>query len=267
MLPRASERPAAVAGRFYRADPAVLRAEVEALVADNPCPGPAPKALVVPHAGYMYSGPIAGRAYARLAPHAGRITRVVLLGPSHFVGFQGLAAPTALAFTTPLGRVPIDQSALATVADLPFVFGDDRPHAHEHSLEVQLPFLQVVLGAFALAPFAIGDANPSEVAAVLERLWGGDETLIVISTDLSHHHPYAEAQALDAATAARIAAFTSDLDGAEACGCRGLNGMLQLARERRLACERLDLRNSGDVAGDKDRVVGYGAWALREAQE
>lgn len=264
MLPPdpATSRPPAVAGRFYRADPAVLREEVEALLADNPSPGPAPKALVVPHAGYVYSGPIAARAYARLTAAAGRIRRVVLLGPSHFVGLRGIAAPTVDAFATPLGSIPIDREALADIADLPWVIAHDAPHAREHSLEVQLPFLQVALGRFALVPLAVGDAGPRQVAAVLERLWGGDETLIVISTDLSHYHPYAEAQAIDAATAARIAALATDLRGEECCGARPLNGMLWLARERGLAVEQLDLRTSGDTAGDKDRVVGYGAWAI-----
>jgi len=258
-------RAPAVAGRFYPADPVTLRAEVTALLAANPCPGPAPKVLIAPHAGYVYSGPVAARAYARLAPLRGRITRVVLLGPSHFVGFRGLAAPTVAAFATPLGPIAIDREALADVADLAQVIAHDEPHAREHSLEVHLPFLQVALGEFALVPFAVGEARPDAVAAVLERLWGGPETLIVISTDLSHYHPYDEARALDADTAARIVARSTDLRGEECCGCRPLNGLLLLAQQRALAVEQLDLRNSGDTAGDRSRVVGYGAWALGEA--
>jgi len=260
------ERPAAIAGRFYPADAAELRDTVATLLAANPCPGEPPKVLVVPHAGLQYSGPIAARAYARLAAVRERIARVVLLGPSHFVALRGLAAPTVSAWRTPLGAVPIDREALADVADLPQVVAHDLPHEREHSLEVQLPFLQTALGAFRLAPFAVGAARPAAVAAVLERLWGGPETLIVISTDLSHHQPYATAQAHDARTAARIVALATDLSGDDCCGCQPLNGLLALARTRGLAIEQLDLRNSGDTAGDRARVVGYGAWALRDAR-
>lgn len=262
-------RPAAVAGSFYPGNPAALRAAVDAHLAaatasDAPA-APRPKLLVVPHAGYVYSGDVAGLGYAQVAAAAepGRITRVVLLGPVHRVAVRGLAAPTVGAFETPLGDVRIDQAAIASLADLPQVVRADRPHAMEHSLEVQLPFLQQVLGdGFALVPLAVGDASPAEVAQVLERLWGGDETLIVISSDLSHYLPYDEAQARDSATVQRILHFATDLEGDEACGAAPLNGALQLARRKGLVPRLLGVRNSGDSAGGRDRVVGYGAVAF-----
>lgn len=263
-------RPAAVAGSFYPGSAAALRAAVAAHLAQATAPtaggGPAPKLLVVPHAGYVYSGDIAASAYARIAPLRGRITRVVLLGPTHRVAVRGLAAPAATAFETPLGRVTVDAAALAAVSGLPQVQVSDRPHALEHALEVQLPFLQTVLGdGWQLLPLAVGDATPAEVDAVLERLWGGDETLIVISSDLSHYLPYAEAVAQDRRTVQRILSFADDLQGDEACGCRPLNGALRTARRHGLQPVLLDLRNSGDTAGSRDRVVGYGAIAFGPA--
>ncbi len=257
-------RPAAVAGTFYPAEAAALRAQVLAcLDGARPArgPGEAPKLLIVPHAGYIYSGAIAGHAYARLAPAA--IRRVVLLGPAHRVAVRGLAVPGVDAFETPLGRVAIDTEARAALADLPQVVLDDRAHRQEHSIEVQLPFLQTRLGStFKLLPLVVGDATPDEVAEVIERLWGGDETLIVISTDLSHYLPYEHAQATDRTTAARLVALATDFDPYEACGARALNGALLAARSHGLRPELLDLRNSGDTAGDRARVVGYAALAL-----
>lgn len=264
-----SVRPAAVAGSFYPASPAALAEQVQACLAEVPpvAPGPArPKLLVVPHAGYIYSGPIAACAYARLQPWAAQIRRVVLLGPVHRVPVRGLAAPTVEAFETPLGRVPVDQAALAQLADLPQVLRSDRAHAMEHSLEVQLPFLQTLLApGWTLLPLAVGDATPGEVSAVIERLWGGDETLILLSSDMSHFLPYAEAQMRDERTVARIAALATDLDPHDACGARVLNGALLAARHHGLQAERLDLRNSGDTAGDRGRVVGYAALAFAPA--
>jgi hypothetical protein len=257
-------RPAAVAGVFYPAEPAALRQVVERCLAAAQTPGPVPKAIVVPHAGYIYSGPVAGSAYVRLAAARERIRRVVLLGPSHQVWFKGLALPEADAFDTPLGRVVVDAEARDRVAILPGVRISDRPHRSEHSLEVQLPFLQVVLSDFRLVPFAVGDADPAEVAAVLREAWGGAETLIAVSTDLSHYHPYADAQRLDARTCRRILALDPTLDGHNACGCAPLNGLLQLARSTGLKPLQLDLRNSGDTAGDRARVVGYAAFAFHE---
>ena len=226
--------------------------------------GAAPKAIVVPHAGLVYSGPVAASAYAQLRDRAEQIRRVVLIGPSHRVAFRGLAVPTVDAFLTPLGAVPIDDAARATVLALPGVSESDRAHALEHSLEVQLPFLQTVLSDFQLLPLVAGEATPEAVAAALERVWGGAETLIVVSTDLSHFHDYATARQLDADTCRRILALEPVLDGEDACGCVGLNGLLRLAQRRGLEPRRLDLRNSGDTAGDRDRVVGYAAFAFYE---
>ena len=260
-------RPAAVAGSFYPADPQSLRraiaahlATVRADTAGRGCP----KIVLAPHAGYVYSGSVAALAYAPLARWREHIRRVVLLGPVHRVPVRGLAAPTAAAFETPLGQVRLDTAALAALRDLPQVVRTDRPHAAEHSLEVQLPFLQTVLGdGFTLVPLAVGDATPAEVAEVIERLWGGDETLIVISSDLSHYLPYAQAQAADRATAQRIVALATDLVGEEACGAAPLNGALLAARRHRLEARLLGLRNSADIpAGDRRRVVGYGAVAF-----
>ncbi|MFI4931067.1 MAG: AmmeMemoRadiSam system protein B, partial [Burkholderiales bacterium] len=269
---QSATRPAAVAGTFYPSDPDQLRGAVVRLLAaaDASAAGGAdrpPKVLVAPHAGYVYSGDVAALAYAPLARWRGRITRIVLLGPVHRVAVQGLAAPTVTAFETPLGRVPLDRDALAGLRGLRQVVWTDVPHVQEHSLEVQLPFLQSVLGGgFTLVPLAVGQASPPEVAEVLERLWGGDETLIVISSDLSHYLPYAQAQARDHSTVQRILQFATDLRGEEACGAAPLNGALLLAHRHGLAPRLLGLRNSADAAGmsraDRDRVVGYGAIAF-----
>ena len=268
-------RPAAVAGTFYPAHPEHLRAALAGHLASAATPGTPdpdrpPKLLVAPHAGYVYSGDVAALAFAPLARWQETITRVVLLGPTHRVPVRGLAAPTVGAFETPLGRVPLDRRALASLEGLRQVVWSDLPHAQEHSLEVQLPFLQTVLGsAFTLVPLAVGQARPAEVAEVLERLWGGDETLIVISSDLSHYLPYAQAQARDQATAQRILGFATDLEGEEACGAAPLNGALLTAQRQGLAPRLLGLRNSADAAGitrgDRSRVVGYGAIAFDRA--
>lgn len=259
-----SLRPAAVAGLFYPADPAQLAADIDAYLAQARPPtaaGPI-KALIVPHAGYVYSAPIAATAYAALAPQAGRIRRVILLGPTHRVAVRGLAVPTVDSFATPLGPLPIDAEARQRIADLPQVVADDGAHALEHSLEVQLPFLQRLLGPFTLLPLAVGAASGEAVAQVLERLWGGEETLILVSSDLSHYQPYAEAERLDQATCARIAAARADLAPREACGAIPINGLLLAAARHGLRPRLLDRRNSGDTAGDRERVVGYAAFAL-----
>jgi hypothetical protein len=241
----------AVAGSFYPADPAGLRETVTRLLAAVPA-GPAPKAVIAPHAGYVYSGPVAASVFRRI--EGAPISRVVLLGPSHFTHLRGVALPGALAMRTPLGDIAVEE------VDLP---ENPRAHSLEHSLEVELPFLQVALGQFTLVPLAVGDAMPEEVAAVIERLWGGPETLIVISSDLSHHLPYADAQRTDSATAKEILAL-GFLRPDEACGAAPVNGLLLEARRRVLRAELLDLRNSGDTAGEKHRVVGYGAFAFYE---
>jgi len=259
-----SIRPPAVAGLFYPADADELRTLVDDLLQRAPDTGAAPpKAVIVPHAGYVYSGPIAASAYARLRPLRGRITRVVLLGPAHRVAFRGLAASAADAFRTPLGDIPLDTAAMAMLARLPQVQALDDAHALEHSLEVQLPFLQVVLGGFALIPLVVGTAGYAEVTEVLDLLWGGPETLIVISSDLSHYHDYATAQRLDRATSAAIEALAPErIDYDDACGRTPVGGLLQAARARGLHAQTVDLRNSGDTAGPRNQVVGYGAYAI-----
>lgn len=260
-------RPPAVAGSFYPGQGEALGREVGALLAaaaTDEASGPVPKALVVPHAGYIYSGPIAAAAYARLAPWRARLRRVVLLGPVHRVPVRGLALPGAAAFATPLGEVAIDQEAVAALAGLPQVVVSPAAHAHEHSLEVQLPFLQSVLADFRLVPLAVGDATPEEVAEVLERLWGGPETLILVSSDLSHYLPYREAQAVDRETVDRILTLDGPLIHHQACGGTPINGLLLAARRHGLRPRLLDLRNSGDTAGDRSRVVGYAAIAFHE---
>jgi MEMO1 family protein len=262
-----SIRSAAVAGMFYPGDPRTLVAELDELLGGVEQPAPRlgfPKALIVPHAGYIYSGPVAARAYEELAPARGIVKRVVMFGPVHRVPVRGLAIPSDEAFATPLGAIPIDRAALDEVRALPQVVTSDRAHLQEHALEVQLPFLQRQLGDFTLAPFAVGDATVDEVAQVIERLWGGPETLIVISTDLSHYHAYAQARQIDRSTVTRIARLATDLNHEEACGATPLNGMLDVARRRNLAIRLLAANNSGDTAGGKGQVVGYSSFALHE---
>jgi len=263
----ASVRTAAVAGTFYPGDARTLAAELNELFGGVEQSEPRlgfPKALIVPHAGYIYSGGVAAHAYEELAAARGIVKRVVLLGPVHRVPVRGLAIPSDEAFATPLGAIAIDRAALDQVRALPQVVTSDRAHLQEHALEVQLPFLQRQLGSFALAPFAVGDASVQEVAQVIERLWGGPETLIVISTDLSHYHPYAEARSIDHSTVTRIARFATDLDHEEACGATPLNGFLALAQDRKLSIRLLGACNSGDTAGGKGQVVGYSAFAAHE---
>jgi hypothetical protein len=259
-------RPAAVAGMFYPGSSAMLADEIDAfLAAVPPAPTfPAPKALIAPHAGYVYSGPIAASVYALLAPHAARIERVVLLGPCHRVAVRGLAVPSAEFFSTPLGNITLDRAAIAAALKLPQVVRHDGAHAEEHSLEVQLPFLQRVLGDFSLVPFAVGYATADEVAEVLDLLWGGPETLIVISSDLSHYHPYTDAQHRDHHTTQDILHLRLLVDHEQACGATPINGLLEVAQRRGLQPRLIDLRNSGDTAGDKSRVVGYASFAFVE---
>jgi AmmeMemoRadiSam system protein B len=261
-------RPAAVAGMFYPGSPAVLDAEVRAYLAQAAPRELAtpPKALIVPHAGYVYSGPIAAAAYAQLADTSREIRRVVLLGPAHRVPLSGLALPSADSFATPLGEIEVDRAAVACALDLTQVSESARAHALEHSLEVQLPFLQTLLPSFRLVPFAVGDATTAQVAQVIELLWGGPETLILISSDLSHYHTYDQARTLDRASAATILALSPTLDFEQACGAVPINGLLSEARRRGLRAELIDLRNSGDTAGDKFRVVGYGSFLFSEAR-
>jgi len=261
-----SIRRAAVSGMFYPGEPAALAAEVASYLAAVPASGLAPpKAIIAPHAGYMYSGPIAASVYARLAPLREVVSRVVLAGPAHRVFVRGAAVPSVTHFDSPLGAVELDTEAIAQLKRLPFVETSDAAHAREHSLEVHIPFLQSVLGRFRLAPVVVGDATPDEAAQLLDALWGGDETLIVVSSDLSHYHPYDVARACDRETAGAIVWLAAHIVPEEACGAAPINGLLRAARRRGLTAELVDLRNSGDTAGDRSRVVGYGAFAFTES--
>jgi AmmeMemoRadiSam system protein B len=256
-------RKPAVAGLFYEADPDRLARHVNALMGSAAGEaGSAPRGLIVPHAGYVYSGQTAAGAYGRLLPHRNSIERVVLLGPAHRVYLRGMAVPSVDAFATPLGEIPLDRARIEQIVAMPGVCVSDEAHRAEHSLEVQLPFLQTVLGAFSLVPVVVGDCDPDRVAAVVDALWDGPETLLVVSTDLSHFHSYAEARRLDSRTCNRLLARDSTLTGEDACGARALNGLMRSRRCGRLAIDLLELCNSGDTAGDKSRVVGYGAFVL-----
>lgn len=267
-------RPAAVAGSFYPADPVRLREMVFGFLetAVNPAgtvtesvEASLLKAIIAPHAGYIYSGAIAGSAYAHVVSLAKKVKRVIMLSPAHTMAIHGLAATSATAFRTPLGDVTVDQDAVQQVLSLPQVEILDAAHVREHGLEVHLPFLQEILEDFSLVPFVVGYASPEEVNEVVETLWGGEETLIVISSDLSHFMNYQQAQQLDGITCAAIERLEPDAiqrDGA--CGRRPIQGLLLSAKQRGMSVVTLDLRNSGDTAGTKDRVVGYGAWAFSD---
>ena len=267
---RPNVRPPAVAGTFYPASRGALAAEVDAhldraraqLVRGGAERAPVPKAIVVPHAGYVYSGAVAAKAFVRLEPARERVTRVVLVGPAHRVWVDGLVAPEAHLLRTPLGEVEVDEGALAGVATT--VPRDARAHAAEHSLEVELPFLQRVLPRAQVVPLAVGGATPAEVARALEELWGGEETVVVVSSDLSHYLPYSVGRAEDERTCARILSLEGPVASEQACGAAGINGLLEVARARGLRTELLDLKSSGDTAGPRDEVVGYAALAFHE---
>ena len=252
----------AVAGLFYPAHAPELRSAVESVLGEA-AGTRAPKAIIAPHAGYVYSGPVAGSAYTRVVPGRGRVTQVVLLGPAHRTPDAGIAASSAGAFSTPLGQVPVDTRARDLLVDAGLVTVRDDAHAQEHSLEVQLPFIQACLGDVMVLPLAVGQVSPAEVAEVLDRVWGGEETLIVVSSDLSHYHDHATAEELDRRTASAIVDRRPDLLGpGDACGVIPVQGLLLAARRHGLEVELLDLRTSADTAGGADRVVGYGAFAL-----
>ena len=262
-------RQPAVAGAFYACQDSVLMADVKALLAKarshTDSRTELPKAMIVPHAGYVYSGATAALAYARLLAGQKTIRRVVLLGPVHRVAVRGLALPGVDSFATPLGTIELDAAAIAAISPMPQVVVSQAAHEWEHSLEVQLPFLQSVLDDFKLVPLAVGDATPEEVAEVLEALWGGPETLILVSSDLSHFMPYPAAKKMDQDTAQQILKLHSGLTHRQACGGTPINGLLLAAQRHQLHAQLLHLCNSGDTAGDKDRVVGYASFAFGEA--
>jgi AmmeMemoRadiSam system protein B len=264
MTNTATSRQPAVAGTFYPADPQSLRRMIRQMLDEaTPPSGPAPRAIIAPHAGYIYSGPVAATAYSSLRPVHDQIHRVVLLGPSHRVPFIGLAVSNASEFLTPLGAIPLDTQAIQGLLQLPQVQALDSAHAYEHSLEVHLPFLQSVLDDFTLIPIVVGDTDPGDVAEVLEQFWDDPATLFVISSDLSHYHDYATAQRMDSATSKAIETLNSDAIGFEdACGRNPVLGMLEIARRHGLTPHTVDLRNSGDTAGPRDQVVGYGAYTF-----
>ena len=257
-------RAAAVAGQSYPGRADELRSSVDSMLAAAKTSESCPKAIIAPHAGYIYSGPIAATVYARGSNAADKISRVVLLGPSHRVDFKGIAACSADFYRTPLGDVAIDKESIQQVVALPNTVILDEAHTQEHSLEVQLPFLQRALGDFSLIPLVVGQAEAADVAKVLETLWGGAETLIVISSDLSHHEPYDSARSKDQATCKQIESLHTDISGDQACGCKPINGLLYLAKQKGLTAATIDYRNSGDTAGSKNSVVGYGAYIITE---
>jgi AmmeMemoRadiSam system protein B len=251
---------------FYPDSPGALRREIAVMLANTAGQAEAcPAALIVPHAGYIYSGPIAASAFATLAGWRDTIRRVALLGPTHRVAVRGLALPDCDAFVTPLGEVPIDPPAVDALRKMPQIVVSAQAHRLEHSLEVEIPFLQHVLGEFSLVPLAVGDVPPDAVAEVFDHVWGGPETLVVVSSDLSHYLPCEDACRVDATTARQIVDLDPMIDHGQACGATPVNGLLLAARKRGLRVRQLDLRNSGDTAGDRRRVVGYGAFAFFEA--
>ncbi|OUS31119.1 AmmeMemoRadiSam system protein B [Gammaproteobacteria bacterium 45_16_T64] len=255
-------RSAAVSGMFYPSNPVELKGAVTRFLKASRDRELVPKVLVVPHAGYIYSGQVAAEAYKLLEKSDDKIERVILLGPCHRVPVVGVAIPSVSAFSTPLGDIPLDLKLIERINRLSFVEASDEAHELEHSLEVHLPFLQEVIGKFSLVPLVVGECSAVDVAKVLDVVWGEAETLIVISTDLSHFLSYNQAMKMDSDTAIKIMALESSLSGDEACGCRPLNGMLYYAKKMGLHIEQLALRNSGDTSGDKQRVVGYGSFAL-----
>jgi len=258
-------REPAVAGSFYPANPLKLRSMLHGYLSESDANGSLPKAMIVPHAGYIYSGPVAASGYARLQQAADRINRVILLGPAHRVAFRGLAVPDADGFGTPLGTIPLDKPAIRELLALPQVHLGEEAHREEHSLEVHLPFLQATLDDFTLVPLVVGDASPAEVSEVIGHFWDSPGTLVIISSDLSHYHDYATAVKLDKMTAHAIENLALEAIGYDhACGRNPVNGLLLYARQHGLAAETIDLRNSGDTAGPRDQVVGYGAWVINQ---
>ncbi|HBC56438.1 MAG TPA: AmmeMemoRadiSam system protein B [Gammaproteobacteria bacterium] len=259
-----SFRAPAVAGTFYPAHPQELKQMVDGFLDEVAIhTHSSPKALIVPHAGYIYSGPIAATAYAQLASMRDKINRVIVLGPAHRVAFHGLAVPSVASFNMAFGQIPVDQSTIEKLVQLPQVSVMDEAHQLEHSLEVQLPFLDTVLDHFTLVPIVVGEASAQQVAEVIESCWGGEETLIVVSSDLSHYEQYETAKKIDRETCQQIEALEwQALTYSSACGCQAICGLLLIAQRLNLSIKLIDLRSSGDTAGDHHRVVGYGAFVV-----
>jgi AmmeMemoRadiSam system protein B len=256
-------REPAVAGTFYPANPEELQSMLHTYLAESATGGSPPKAMIVPHAGYIYSGPVAASGYARLQQAADHIDQVILLGPAHRVAFNGLAASSAEGFKTPLGTIPLDSAAISDILSLPQVHLNDEAHRLEHSLEVHLPFLQVILNQFTLVPLVVGDASPTEVSEIIGHFWDRPGTLIIISSDLSHYHDYDTAVQLDKMTSNAIESLALEkISYDHACGRNPVNGLLLYARQHGLSVHTVDLRNSGDTAGPRDQVVGYGTWVI-----
>ena len=257
-------RPAAVAGLFYPGLAAELDSMARQFVSDSEFDEPtySPKAIIAPHAGFIYSGPIAGSAFRCFAAAATTIRRIVLIGPAHRLPVQGLALPGQVAFETALGTVPVDEELVESIADMPQVSINTAAHAPEHCLEVELPFLQIVLESFSILPLLVSRIDAEQLAEVLERLWGGPETRFVISSDLSHYLSYDAAQETDRESARRVVDLEPPIAEQRACGAVAINGLLAAARRHHLAPRLLDLRNSGDTAGDRRQVVGYGSFGF-----
>ncbi len=259
-------RTTAVAGAFYPSEPEILSKDIQRYIEETPSVSlPVPKAIIVPHAGYEYSAGVAASAYKLLKSGRKSIKKVVILAPSHKIGFNGMALTKASAYETPLGNVEIDKEMNEQLLALPLVDYLEEAHKSEHSLEVQLPFLKEALDDFKLIPVITGNASPTDVETLLETVWGKKDTLIVISTDLSHYLPYNEACILDNKTKTAIENLDIDsIEQEQACGYVPLKGMLTIAKAKKMQVETLEVKNSGDTSGSKNRVVGYGAWAFLE---
>ena len=258
-----SVRPAAVAGAFYPETEIELRECVAKLLKNTGekslqnC-----RAIIVPHAGYIYSGQTAAQAFAAAQLAVNNVTRIVIIGPAHFVGIQGIVAPSFTAFHSPLGDISVDRNCINSLVDEKLIEVDDRPHIPEHSLEVELPFLQFISSNCVIVPLLVGPEGSDALVRVLSRIVN-EQTLVVVSTDLSHYHDYSTAQQMDEHTANAIEKMESkSINPSHACGCYALRGFLTYAKKLKLKIKRLDLRNSGDTGGEKYRVVGYGAWVV-----
>jgi AmmeMemoRadiSam system protein B len=262
-------RSAAVSGLFYPDEPQILRDTIDTLLSQSAIKEQSTqvKAIIAPHAGYQYSGLTAARVYKQLQTLRDRIQRVVLLGPSHRVAFEGMALTEADFFETPLGQIKVNKDDYPQLLAMENMFVFEQAHVAEHCIEVQLPFLQRILNNFTIIPIVVGIADPHSVSNIIESLWGGDETLFVISSDLSHYQSYESAQQTDNETSRAILDLDFNaIQPNNACGCMAVNGLLNFAHRHPLTVKLIDQCNSGDTAGDKDKVVGYGSYLFEEAR-